>query len=335
MLASKTLLVVGAGASKEVNLPIGPELSKDIASRLDIRVDITGKQTHGDPELLHAIRTMPEVDVNAYATKACWAIRDGMWVSPSIDNFLHVHQADEAVVKCGKLAIVRSILEAERRSKLYVAEPHKAALAERLARVDDTWLIRFFKKLGELQMDPDRLFERLSVICFNYDRCIEAFLADAIQALYRVDEAAAQRALAGLKIFHPYGYIGPLGEVPFGGHQRRPDLLVKYAENIRTFTERVEEGAELAATRAEVAAADTIVFLGFAFHPQNLKLLSPGRDTVAWKVFATAYGISDADSRVIQNEIGAVLSGPTASVREMYFRKLRCAELFDEFSRSL
>ena len=40
MFRSKTLFVVGAGASKEVNFPIGTELTEEIAQLWDFEFDL-------------------------------------------------------------------------------------------------------------------------------------------------------------------------------------------------------------------------------------------------------------------------------------------------------
>ena len=42
------VLVLGAGASKEVNLPIGTELKSEIARLLDIRFEFGSRQKSGD-----------------------------------------------------------------------------------------------------------------------------------------------------------------------------------------------------------------------------------------------------------------------------------------------
>jgi hypothetical protein len=54
MLNSKTVFVFGAGASKEVNLPVGSNLRRIIYDKLDFRVSSSGNRNpnYGDETLL-------------------------------------------------------------------------------------------------------------------------------------------------------------------------------------------------------------------------------------------------------------------------------------------
>ncbi len=47
MFAKKTLIIVGAGASKEVGLPTGEDLASEIAAMLEFRFDF-GRLVEGD-----------------------------------------------------------------------------------------------------------------------------------------------------------------------------------------------------------------------------------------------------------------------------------------------
>jgi quinolinate synthase len=44
----------------------------------------------------------------------------------------------------------------------------------------------------------------------------------------------------------------------------------------------------------EVTRADTIVFLGFAFHTQNMLILKPAQQMLPKDIYGTAFGMSDA-----------------------------------------
>ena len=117
MFYSKTLFVVGAGASKEAGLPTGNELTATIAKKVDIKFRDFNDQFSGDFEIAAALRSHasdvdgPPGDINPYLP-ACWHIRDAMPQAISIDSFID-HQGDDKIEVCGKLAIVRSILEAQ------------------------------------------------------------------------------------------------------------------------------------------------------------------------------------------------------------------------------
>jgi hypothetical protein len=87
----------------------------------------------------------------------------------------------------------------------------------------------------------------------------------------------ADEIIRGLAIAHAYGSLGEIGTqslVPFGA----PDMFVgKAAEGIRTYNEE-HPNVEVARIRSIVSRATKIVFLGCAFHQQNLDLLFEGTD---------------------------------------------------------
>src|SRR5689334_7929474 len=119
MLKSKTVFVLGAGASAEANLPVGTRLREIIAQKLDLRFEVGSRPIgSGDLNIFQVLRQSYPRDINEYLA-ACWRIRDGIELSPSIDDFVHVHQHDARVTVCGKMAIATSILESERNSLLW------------------------------------------------------------------------------------------------------------------------------------------------------------------------------------------------------------------------
>jgi len=98
MFQKKTVIVIGAGASKEVNLPVGAELTGRIAGLLDIQRQ-GARQVHGDTVLLAAIQEAvrrdgpSDGDISAHV-KACWRIRDAMPQAMSIDEFMDSNRGD-------------------------------------------------------------------------------------------------------------------------------------------------------------------------------------------------------------------------------------------------
>jgi hypothetical protein len=119
----RTVLVVGAGASAEAGLPIGSALTSRIAKLLDIDWPRHGGgDIEGDALMIRALQSHAEAqhtDFN-HLIHCANRVRDGMLQAPSIDSFLDQHKADTNIALCGKLAIVRAILEAEQQSSMYV-----------------------------------------------------------------------------------------------------------------------------------------------------------------------------------------------------------------------
>jgi hypothetical protein len=345
MFNCRTLFVLGAGASFEVGLPIGVNLARDIAERLNIYIEDYRELKSGDRHLLQAFRyeaRKKQGNANPYIS-AAWQIRDGMPLSKSIDGFMDNHKHDENIQFCGKLAIVRSIGEAERNSLLYSDQGERSF--PKNDQLANTWFFKFFRILNEgvAKSAIDTLFDRVSFITFNYDRSLEHFLLHAVQGAYAVTEGEAQQVVARARIFHPYGVIGALPwqaheGVPFGEVDFQPDSLISLSRGIRTYTERMEEGDTLNAIRKEVEQADRIVFLGFAFHPQNMMLLTPRTSgpikSTAVYAFATALKMSHEDRDVVTSQIAGLLDQVTNG-RAIYVRNdLTCSDLFDTYSRT-
>ncbi|MET3964995.1 hypothetical protein [Bradyrhizobium sp. S3.9.1] len=321
MLNARTLMVLGAGASYDFGMPLGEGLSKRIAEKVNIKFDFPNKLVSGNADLMQALRIRAQneqCDVNLYRTAGC-AIADGISYSRSIDSYLSAHEDNPYVKACGKLAIVQSILEAERRSDLWVDPARANAKFHNQQKVMQSWLSDFMYLLTSgiaRAKNLDRVFENLAIVNFNYDRCIEQFFWYALQDLYQISETdAAELVRSKLKMVRPYGKVGelPMGGrgVPFGA-TAGPAQLDVLAADIRTFNEQVGDAELLTRVHTEIDACDRIIFLGFHFHKQNTDLLrpaklSPADDRTTPRVcFGTATGRSGPDVEVIQNRVRAI-----------------------------
>lgn len=346
MFKSKAVIVVGAGASAEVGLPVGAKLKSDIADRLNIKFPDGYRQVGGDKNIYQAYELLSRTssgagDANRYRAVGV-KISDSLPLAISIDNYLEAHAGNEDVELCSKLAIVQSILHAERRSSLYFDHRMGRSLDTSKGELQSTWYMAFLKSLTESVAAGQfqSIFSNVSFVIFNYDRCVEVFLHAALRRYFDKSESEVEAVLNGVNFFHPYGVVGRLpwqtdgsSEVNFGADVG-PASLVELAGGIRTFSERIESGDFLGRMRSELAAADTVVYLGFSFHPQNMELLtveSPGR---VRRVYATAYEISGSDRAVIEKGIRRSLR-PTASDFPVELPDKTCAGLFAEFSRSI
>jgi hypothetical protein len=337
----QTVFILGAGASHEVNLPTGAGLTTTIASMLDIRFDRRSggpAPVSGDLRIVEALRhRFGDINPHIHAARR---INEGMPIASSIDTFLDAHRADERIELCGKLAIVRAILEAECNSGLYrdLTQPH---IPLSLDRVRASWFKWFWRLLCD-DCTADQLAERarsVSFVVFNYDRCVEQFLYYAARAYYGMPDNAAAAAVSNIRMFHPYGSIGPLpwqdpsGAVDFGSTDIGAPLLLELAARIKTFAESTGPGdEEVEALRLALNAADRMVFLGFAYHRQNMRLMWPeNAPKHNARVFGTSKGFSNSDAELISIDIlnMAGILGP------IVLRDLTCNDLFHEYSRSL
>jgi hypothetical protein len=336
MFKRRTLFVVGAGASAEYGLPPGKLLASKISKKMDIRFEPGNRQIgQGDMDIYAQLTNGMQRHVDEFQ-RAAWLIRDGIHLARSIDDFLDLHQSNSFVVEYGKAAIVKSVLEAERESNLYFGgcsgrdSFHPGGLA-------NTWLVKFMQMLGPgIRVENVReIFDKVSFVIFNYDRCIEFFLGHALQKLYGLSERDATAVLDDLDVFHPYGVIDH--SIPFGAPTGN---YVKLATGIKTYTEQIDDADLRTALSNKVPDAEHIVFLGFAYHDQNMELLTPQKEIpFSRRIFGTAHGMSDSDVEVVGHQIDAWFAGRKAQAyRSTMIRlenKLKCADLFDYYAKSL
>jgi hypothetical protein len=331
-------------ASSEAGLPTGAGLIPILRNKLNFKHEMGVRQVSGDPGLFEALRrnaALTSQDVNLYA-QAGRRIFSGLPLASSIDDFLDMHRGDGFIQACGKLAVVQAILEAERASKLFFDNRKLQSLD--IETIAQTWYVQFMRILrqGVSKQEAGRLFENVSFVSFNYDRCIEQFLFQAVQLAYGFDPATARQLCRTLNVCHPYGSVGlspdlpqphSPGDVPFGADAYD---LVALANNIKTYTEQAHS-EEWKKIKVAMKDAETVVFLGFAFHPQNMQLLSTDGDTRIRNVYATAKGISASDVMVTERLIRTMLGSRSSSVSREDVRIVdtSCNDLFKEYWRSL
>ncbi|WP_426533657.1 hypothetical protein [Bradyrhizobium sp. McL0615] len=149
-----------------------------------------------------------------------------MLLANSIDDFLNIHEGASEVVTVGKAAIVRSILNAERHCKLYV-DPSNTYNRLDVAKIRDSWFVKFMQVLGPGRKahEVENVLDDVSFITFNYDRCLEYFLHHALQLMYGIQRQRAAEIVSRANIIHPYGSVGSLERVLFGGKPARPNEL--------------------------------------------------------------------------------------------------------------
>jgi hypothetical protein len=347
----RTVFIVGAGASQEYGLPVGSGLLTNISElfRTQNVKDGYGRTIEGwsndavNIEMHQLARDRhqgKESEVRALSKQ----LANSLTLAQSIDNYLYTHAHNKLLVDMGKSAIVYALLSAEKKSSL-------AGLnASSLKVHSETWLSKFAQKLfAEVTLETvDDVFQNVEVISFNYDRCVRHFMRHALASYFGLSTERAETIADKLKIHFPYGSLGSLGELPFG---RGADGLQfsSFASNIRTFMEG-EASATASAIRHAMSAAEAIVFLGFGFHKQNMKLLRPWSYPSVSAIYATAFKLSDYNRQEIKDAIAGTLLHPSVARPEKILQPiplnvlnktfitgqdLKAAHLFDEFGLGL
>ena len=298
---------------------------------MDIRFDFGTKHIgSGDLDLFLQVTRQMQIDSQRYQ-EAALLIRDGIVFSQSIDDFLDQQRNDTYINLYGKAAIVKAILEAEQKSKLYSDN----IATFRPDNFTDTWFVKFMQMLGRgvSKENIRNIFDRVSFIVFNYDRCLEHFLLHALQQAYGIRRDEAEAILSGVRIIHPYGLVDKA--VPFGTARTN---YVQLADEIKTYTEQIDAADVIAQITAEIERAECVVFLGFAYHSQNMRLLRRPGDPLPMKpmIFGTACGLSNNDVLVVSNQFYDWFQtpGPRTGAAQLE-NKLTCAGLFDNYAKSL
>jgi hypothetical protein len=328
----RTVFVIGAGANVEIGMPSGNELKTKIAELLDITQGKNSREYGGDALILEAILKhvqgnniyVNQLDAQKFINAAV-NISKAMPFSISIDSFIETRKDDNRVAFCGKLAIVRAILQAEQKCSLFDAYNNdvcRGSVAwEKIELLHNSWYPLLWEKITEgCPVDglPAR-FNDISFIIFNYDRCFEYFMYNTLMVNYNMNEEEAENFVRHLHINHPYGTVGDIwdGEGGFAfGETPNEKRLTSAAKKIKTFTESIDREKD-SDNRIQylMERANVIIFLGFAYHEQNLDLLfnHPGGLYVMDGVplsentacYGTGHGISENDLKYIRAELEA------------------------------
>jgi hypothetical protein len=271
---------------------------------------------------------------------AAWQLAASAEQALSIDNVIDALE-DEKVERVGKLGIVRAIHMAESESNFF-KDKNGQFDGIVVSKFKNTWYDYLTKLLTEevRKSGIGHIFENVEIINFNYDRCIEQYLPYSLANYYGVDVEAVRALMPQLIMHRPYGVAGKLpwqgGDMPtvaFGGGSAH--RTAEAAMQIRTFTEQVEEGEARERMRAAASNAERIVFLGFAFHRQNVELIGARAPDNA-EVVATAFEVSKSDRNVIQDELVRAFEfeGLVAHER-VELADVPCAKFFQEYWRTL
>jgi len=353
----RTVFVIGAGANVEIGMPSGDELKTKIAKLLNFSSNKRPLAIGGDTLIDSAIDMYAYADTGSDAeyfdnfkalTDAAKIISKAMPLSISIDSFIEAQKENCAIAFCGKLAIVRLILDAERDCSLSTAYDENSSLmniGDETAKLHNSWYPSLFKKITEgcsIEELTGRL-NNISFIIFNYDRCFEYFIYNALITYYCIGHEKAKEFIQKLNIVHPYGTVGDLWDdksrFTFG---ETPDVkkLVSLAQRIKTFTESggVDQKEDIASkVKYLVDRADRIIFLGFAYHNQNLDLLFKQRGIIQDAIlpsesitcYGTGYQISENDLVNVRK----LLMQANKKIKECIISEtdITCAQFFKNF----
>jgi hypothetical protein len=285
MVNNKTVLVLGAGASMPYGFPSGQGLIDLICDDgSGFMKNVAEGAEVSNNEVIDFIKDLGEADPE------------------SIDVFLGNNPGFE---KVGKAAIAATLLPRESESGL------KSKWKELRRRGENSKFGgHWYKYLANLLL-ADTSFEefdqnKLSIITFNYDRSLEHYLFTTLQASFHKKGAKeCGEKLNAIKIIHIYGQLGYLpwqtyngNYIPFGSKlisdERQLIPTISRAINcIKTMTEDSgKDDSHIKLARQLLSEAAKIYFLGFGFHPINLKILGIESLEKSKDIHGTSLGLS-------------------------------------------
>lgn len=258
MITESTVFILGAGASVPYGYPSGKQLRWDICKNFVNRIISLGPIHHH-----------PEPEVKVILEKArpfCEAFFKSS--TSSIDLFLNRNRDFSEI---GKMAIVASILEAERGSRFREDMPDEYKSQD--------WYSYLFHKMTEDLIKPGSYKDfggnKVTFITFNYDRSLEHFLYESFTNAFSSapkDEIVSQ--LEWIKIFHVYGVVDKLTWQ--GGSTNYADdysltSINELKNNIKLIHERINlDNREMERRMRNVSR---FYFLGFGYAEENFDVL--------------------------------------------------------------
>lgn len=309
MLSEPTTIVLGAGASFEFGLPVGSILANDIQERLTFEFDYN--QTRGDRDVFNQYRATGS-NIQDF-TDAARSIAAALPYFKSIDDCLHSHAENKLGVLAGKMTIAKAIADAEGGSIVANLWSQDRRIRQpALEKIQATWAGNLMRILvtGLPRASYRDIFNDVTIISFNYDRCIESIMFHLVQSALGLSREEATEAMIGLTVYHPYGSLGSMKLHSGAGTRFAPidfDLLGA-SEKLFVYTEERDVPSDIQEMQAVVHSSKRLLFLGFGYHLQNIKILSsPGKELNPKLILGTVLDEPSPSVRTYQDRIGRYL----------------------------
>ena len=284
MIRKPTLLIFGAGVSFEYGFPLGRSLLLKIVADLEF-----------GSRLCQMMKSL------GFTFSAIDQFRRELGLSgqPSVDAFLEQHKKDEQLGKLGKTAIAASLIPSEDE-----------------ARLNDRSAIRLYEYLWHQISGSPNMYSanQLSIITFNYDRSFEQYLRTVLTAShpeFRDQCNGFNAALSQFDVIHIFGSLGSLETksstyLPYGLQGAPNSVTIEQAAaRIKLYHEAQFDDDTSNRIRLRITEAETICFLGFGFHPINIRLLEfcglgENKDT---HHYASAFGLKPGERKSILERV--------------------------------
>jgi hypothetical protein len=284
MITRPTTLILGAGASAPFGFPTGYQLLQRVLEVTRPNHNINSKE-HFE-QFQHT-----RIDVESFY-KAL--LKSG---AQSVDSFL---ERRPEYVSIGKMAMAIVLISYENEWELVKHD-------------GKSWYEYLFNHLNTHFDDFGK--NKLNILTFNYDRSLEHFLLAALVNMYGKPIEQCVEMVKTVPIIHLHGDLGGLPELETGNiRDYNPDVnrnsLRIASERIKIVHEGLESAPQFRQARDILNTSEVICFLGFGYHPLNMRRLGferiePSQFTYAGKdIRGTTYGLTDAECNQINKKYG-------------------------------
>jgi hypothetical protein len=342
-----TVLVLGAGASLPYGLPLGKGLLNEICNllpdsfngHLNSKAETLYNEIVGSNEFMSSWQTMRLKDPYHALVEFNHRLKESD--PKSIDEFLSrdFGKANDAFQIIGKAAIANVIASNE--------SPFGTNFEAKIEM--DHWyryLWQYCLNDGCQNYDAVKA-KKIRIISFNYDRSLEYYLGRKLAATYfsppgtifGIDKVGKWANIGftaietDFSITHPYGTLGSLTRIPYGGANNHRDFGKEMSSNIKVIGEDRSDIDSFSKAREWLATAKTIVFLGFSFDQTNMERLGLAKgltraiherkENPFRKVNPMTYGFERAERNTLINKYFSDFNGheSTAAIQEQHYDK--------------
>jgi len=274
MIVTPTALVLGAGASQPYGYPLGQELVNKIVE-------------HGRQPTTAALGNLFQLGISQEHFQA-FAKALSQSGRQSADAFL---ESRTDFLEVGRMAIANELLAFEKPLDMFVRKD-------------------WYQYLYNLMCDPHQFesFGRsnMAIVTFNYDRSLEFYLFTALKNSFQKSVGECEQNLKNIPIIHVHGQLGPTptgaGWPEYGAEITR-DLIRFAADQIKIVHEAKDTTPEFREAQGRLRDAERICFLGFGYHPINLRRLLKDITVLEGKdIFCCGYGLTDAEKANYQKQ---------------------------------
>lgn len=297
MIQVATTFVVGAGANTVYGLPLGSELRNQAISLSD------------RGEAFDLVRHLASPDG---AMISGFISRLRQHPTTTIDDFMLTVRDNEQLIKIGRTVIAVLMASAV------------SSIDKKRVDPKDDWLAVIFERMRRGASNFREFLDgntEVRFVTFNFDSVIEDRLHAFVDSYCGVPDRNA--LFDAIQVVHVHGRLPAQPPGPVRFTRDWVEWLPVAAESIKVIHDPIQDD-ELKSARRAVRDADVCVFLGMAYHAENLSRLMLPKLLVGrgGQLFGTSYKLPAVDV----HHTGALMKN------RITFSPNKCADALQEFA---